>query len=891
VLGNDDLELWLQRNNIPPETRSVINTIRSSGPSRRVGGGSSNVCGRYPSKKMGVTIQFESHRVELAGIYEMEHDPSTLEYFDQPPPIKLDYASPTGKRMGVWHTPDFFVIRDHEAGWEEWKTERELQHLKNRNANRYSPNGQGGWDCPPGRAYAASLKLYYRVRSSAEINWTYQRNVQFLDDYLRSDLSTIPKASCDTACALVSAVPGLHLDKLLQLTQASMSADEIFGMVGANILYVNLHAAPLAEPSRVLVYASPEAAGRSKPSGAPSPVPSSPANLHCGNTLLWDGRPWKVVNVGNTSVGLLSEDRKLTELPMTALEASLHQGSIELAPDDLRSCSESRILEGLSKASENDYRIANARADFITRYLRDGSLPASAAVPLRTFYRWVGRYRRAEASYGSGYLGLLPKHGTSGNCTPRLPEPTRQAIEEVIEQDYEKKKQKTMYASWIKLRLSCEEKGIPIPSYKTFTVAVRRRDPYRQKLKRQGRRSAYALEPFYFELELTTPRHGDRPFEIGHIDHTELDVEVVCSRTGRVLGRPWMTLLIDAYSRRILAVYLTFDPPSYRSCMMVLREGVRRYNRMPQIVVVDGGPEFEGTYFETLLAHYQSTEKERPKAKARFGAVLERLFGVSNTRFIHNLQGNTQIMRNVRQVTKSVNPKGLAIWPLAELHERLCEYLYEVYDTADHPALGQSPREAFLMRLAETGERRYRVIPYDEEFVIFTLPTTTKGTAQVVAGKGVKIHHLYYWAEAFRDPRIQGEQVAVRYDPFDAGAAYAFVHKRWVQCHSEYYTVFKGRSRREVMLATQELRQRYHNHSAAFAVTARHLAEFLQSVEAEEILLNQRLSDLEGGRIRLGLTNGVGSKNCGTLALCFERPVADGEPQVELVVDEVYGEF
>jgi hypothetical protein len=93
------------------------------------------------------------------------------------------------------------------------------------------------------------------------------------------------------------------------------------------------------------------------------------------------------------------------------------------------------------------------------------------------------------------------------------------------------------------------------------------------------------------------------------------------------------------------------------------------------------------------------------------------------------------------------------------------------------------------------------------------------------------------------------------------------------------------------MLATQELRQRYHNHSAAFAVTARHLAEFLQSVEAEEILLNQRLSDLEGGRIRLGLTNGVGSKNCGTLALCFERPVADGEPQVELVVDEVYGEF
>jgi hypothetical protein len=43
-------------------------------------------------------------------------------------------------------------------------------------------------------------------------------------------------------------------------------------------------------------------------------------------------------------------------------------------------------------------------------------------------------------------------------------------MKEVIEQDYEQKKQKTMYASWIKLKLSCEGKGIPAPSYKTFTV-------------------------------------------------------------------------------------------------------------------------------------------------------------------------------------------------------------------------------------------------------------------------------------------------------------------------------------------------------------------------------------------------------------------------------------
>ncbi|MGH9447931.1 MAG: hypothetical protein ACRD3O_19745, partial [Terriglobia bacterium] len=89
MLKNDDLLAWFQKLDFPKDTCSVINHIRSIGPSRRVGGGRSNVAGRYPSKKMGVSIQFESHRVELAGIYEMEHDSGILEYYDQPPTIKL----------------------------------------------------------------------------------------------------------------------------------------------------------------------------------------------------------------------------------------------------------------------------------------------------------------------------------------------------------------------------------------------------------------------------------------------------------------------------------------------------------------------------------------------------------------------------------------------------------------------------------------------------------------------------------------------------------------------------------------------------------------------------------------------------------------------------------
>src|SRR5437667_1150879 len=123
MLSPEALSAWYEQVNISQQGRAVIDRVRSSQPARRVGGGRCNVSGRYPSRKMGLTIQFESHRVELAVVYEFEHDPDVLEYYDQPPSFKLNYESNSGRRMGVLHTPDYFVIRRHTAGWEECKTE------------------------------------------------------------------------------------------------------------------------------------------------------------------------------------------------------------------------------------------------------------------------------------------------------------------------------------------------------------------------------------------------------------------------------------------------------------------------------------------------------------------------------------------------------------------------------------------------------------------------------------------------------------------------------------------------------------------------------------------------------------------------------------------------
>ena len=55
----------------------------------------------------------------------------------------------------------------------------------------------------------------------------------------------------------------------------------------------------------------------------------------------------------------------------------------------------------------------------------------------------------------------------------------------------------------------------------------------------------------------------------------------------------------------------------------------------------------------------------------------------------------------------------------------------------------------------------------------------------------------------------------------------------------------KDTSPRELLLATAELRKRQQNHSKEVSITARRLAELLAEASAHEVLLTQRLQDVE----------------------------------------------
>ena len=867
MLTSDELSLLCQRLGLSSQAQAVLEHIRSSPPARRVGGGGKNVPVRYPSRKMGMVIQAESRTVEFAGVYLMEHDPLVLEFWDQPnPPITLHYPvkqkNGRTRNIGVVHTPDYFVIREKaqeqgkrmiELGWEEWKTEEELRRFERAESHRYVRDEHGQWRCPPGEAVAAPLGFYYRVCSSAEIHEVFQRNLRFLSYYLRGNSPHVSEHAKEQVLAHVQQEPGMGLSTLLSRIQVATS-DDIYTLLAQDVLSVDLYASALAEPERVHLFID-EATARawSVALGAHSFPPTSRPHtilIEPGVPVVWDGRRCTMVYQGQTTTTLLTEDQQPVELSNSHFQSLVAAGKLtgltEL-PDRGSLSQEVRgrmIQAGAARLKEAYHRYITIKP------MLEGKASTDNTSLGRKIRRWIARYRQAERDLGCGYVGLLSDYHKCGNRLPRLSEATLNALHEFIDKEYEQHKQKTKREVYGELVTFCKtQKGlITAPSYKTFVAAINHRPRYEQIKKRAGRRAAYSHEPMYLELSYTLPQHGDRPFEVVHLDHTELDVGLIDSQTGHCFGRPWATFLTDAFSRRLLAVYLTFDEPSYRTCMMTLRECVHRHNRLPELVVVDWGPEFESIYFETLLARYECSKATRPPAKPRFGSVIERLFNTANTTFVHNLAGNTQVMKNVRQVTQSVDPRGHAVWTLGELYVQLRRWAYEVYDTSEHETLGQTPKQAFEEGLLRGGMRPHRLIPYDEDFVLSTLPTTPKGTAQLVAGRGVKINKLFYWArgDAFCDhPELEKTPLPVRYDPYDRGHAYVFLKERWVECISEHYARFKGRSERELQIAAEALRKRTHRHSQQFPITAAKLAEFVTSVEAHEALLAQRQRDAE----------------------------------------------
>ncbi len=557
---------WCRARALAPSTCDYLSTIRGSEAVRRVTSRANNMSGAYPSRKMGVTIQFESQNPELWAIVAMDRDESVLEFFEQPDTFKIRYLDKSGKKMGGhYYTPDFLVLRNDSVCFEEWKREDDLKQLAARYPFRYQPQEDGSWRCPPAEEAISTLGLTFRVRSSAELHSTYIGNLLFLEDYFDMTLA-VPVPVQTTILQRLRETPGLPLSALAS-DGSGVRANDVYAMVALDLIYTDLYAVPLIQHGRVRLYLNAEQARAYAhllptrlTSRVGSPLPEVNAPLTVNTQLLWDGRAFTLINPGDTTTTLLPEKGTPIQIPSDFFFQLLDTGVITRLRAEEDPPVSPEVDRLMDRATQDDQRQAAIRFEKVMAYL-SGEKERYAGVPPRTLHRWVARFREAEEQFGSGYVGLLSRKASQGNREPKAPSAPRELMDTFITEQFETPRHMPAASVYRAYEQECRKRGLTALSARAFYQRIKQRATPEQTEARAGARAAYPEQPWFWEITEMTPRHGSRPFEVAHIDHTELDIQVRSSSTGEVLGKPWVTFMMDAYSRRLLAVYLKFTCP------------------------------------------------------------------------------------------------------------------------------------------------------------------------------------------------------------------------------------------------------------------------------------------------------------------------------------------
>jgi len=760
----------------PRAGRRLVEKARGEAPVRQVKSRGGNVLTILASQKMARDIRTESRHIEFAAAVNHEHDLGVLEYYPQPCNLDLELLeTASGEVHRIHHFPDFLVIRERGITLEEWKSDVKLARLAEKYPYRYEKDDDGQWRAPQIERQLADLGIRYRILTDESIPRRRVENLLHLADYLHPAAEPCDEHELLRLRAALAEHGSLYLVELMQ-EPYRFSPDFLYKAVADQHVVADLDREALTNPRASRLFRDAtlrDFMARDVPVGR---VPGQEAfvlNVAEGSRFRYDGQELTVSLVSEREVvcTIGAGGCRTTSLARGWLTTAFENG--QLVP-----------LDGGAQISLDLTRYTQDQLDDALR--RDAILKGDVKNSLaseRTQRRWRGQQQAVAANGGNEILALVPRHHAKGNRSPRLSDEQEALLGQVIQQHWRSHEAINYKSCYRTLCVTFVAAKLKVPSYPTLIARIKDRETSHDQRIRHGKRMAYQLGEFVDVLYVDTPVHGSRPFQYVHIDHTQLDIELVSSRTGKPLGRPWFTLVVDAFSRRVLAIHLTFDPPSYHSVMMAVRDMVRRFGRLPEFVVVDNGRDFQSTAFESFLQVMGVHLRFRPAGQPRHGAVLERLFGRVHSEYVHNLAGNTKATKNVRMTTGKHLPVNFAEWTLESMYHGLEHWATEYYEKERHPALDCSPREMFQRGVKDSGARPQRQILFNRDFLIATCPPVDREGIRLVNNqRGVKVNGMFYWNPEFRNPRVASQRVPVRYDPWDAGSVYVRINNsQWVQ--------------------------------------------------------------------------------------------------------------
>lgn len=359
-----------------------------------------------------------------------------------------------------------------------------------------------------------------------------------------------------------------------------------------------------------------------------------------------------------------------------------------------------RYLEGVMEGNTilpNKESLKEKLAE-VAANLKDASVPS-----VSTIRRWYSRF------VGGSVVKLVPKHtdkGRSNVISGELEEILKNVIDEIYLQ-LQRHTISVVVGEYLKrvdeknaLRLPTDQ--LTKPCGMTVRRYIAKLDPYEVDVRRIGKHAAKKKHRVAGELLVV-----DGILDRWEIDHTQLDVQLVDEETGLVIGRPYITVVLDKFSRMIMGYLLHLAAPNTETVLRVIERSIRpkaaflerfpkvqnewRAHGLPARLVPDNAAEFHA---DDLIAGFNELGIEIMYPRSRgpeLKGSVERFFRTQNLGLIHNLPGTT--FSNIQQKGDYKSEKH-ACFTLAQLEASVVKWIVDGYHQTPHRGLnGKTPAQ------------------------------------------------------------------------------------------------------------------------------------------------------------------------------------------------------
>lgn len=418
------------------------------------------------------------------------------------------------------------------------------------------------------------------------------------------------------------------------------------------------------------------------------------------------------------------------------------------------------VTHDLESIGDEDWKIAQTRLAAIRPFIGKcligrSDLEARAkeqGISLATLYRWIQRYNAYDT-----ITALIPKKRGWKTGNSRLSLYTDKMIEQTINEYYLTPQRPTVKKTVIEIQRRCAELGIKAPNHMSIRARIIKISE-KERLRARGFREKAKNK--YYPVPGSFP-NATYPLSVIQIDHTPADIILVDDIFRKPIGRPWITLAIDVYSRMIVGYYLSFDPPSETSVGMCIAHAMLPKEEwlllhkvdalwpvwgVPITIHVDNGADFRSNNFQQSCLAYNINLEFRPVKQPRYGGHIERMLGTL-LREIHALPGSTFSSIKDRE---GYDAEKLAALTKSEFETWLVSLICKVYHQRIHSSIAMTPLKKWEIGIfgnAEVQGVGVPSLPSDRLTVLLDFLPSFRRTAQTF---GVTIDGITYYSEALR---------------------------------------------------------------------------------------------------------------------------------------------